>query len=131
MRVVSSIALMTGDDAILDELREQTKWLRLLGLGALRPLVTTVVKSDRDKVVYEQSNGERTAREVAKVARVTHPTVLRLWQDWLSLGICIESRRHPGRAEHVLPLSRLGIALPKAAGESAALETPNREEDPG
>jgi hypothetical protein len=122
---------MSSDDAILDELREQTKWLRVLGLGSLRPLVTTVVKSDRDKVVYEQSNGERTARDVAKIARVTHPTVLRLWQDWLSLGICIESRRHPGRAAHVLPLSKLGLAVPKDAGEEATPGAPKPEKDPG
>jgi hypothetical protein len=120
---------MVTDDAILNELREQTKWLRLLGLGSVRPLITQVLTSDRDRLVYENTNGLRTAREVAKLAGVSHPTVLKLWQDWLALGICIESRTQSGRAEHLVPLSKLGIPVPKARNAIALETMPTAQED--
>src|SRR6266581_666606 len=71
---------MTADSEILAELREQTKWLRLLGFQSLRPLISEVLASERDRLVYELSDGARTARELGKLAGVSHPTVLRLWQ---------------------------------------------------
>lgn len=104
---------MDDRNEILAELREQTKWLRLLGFRSLRPLITEVLTSERDRLVYELSDGLRTARDIAKVAGVTHPTVLRLWQEWRALGLCAESTKQPGRAEHLVALSKLGVAVPR------------------
>ncbi len=113
---------MTADTEILAELREQTKWLRLLGFRSLRPLITEVLASERDRLVYELSDGVRTARELGKLAGVSHPTVLRLWQDWRALGLCIESTKQPGRAEHLVALSKLGITVPRMGFESQPSE---------
>jgi hypothetical protein len=113
---------MTADSEILAELREQTKWLRLLGFRSLRPLISEVLTSERDRLVYELSDGVRTARELGKVAGVSHPTVLRLWQDWRALGLCVESTKQPGRAEHLVALSRLGISVPMAGVDNQRSE---------
>lgn len=109
---------MATDDNILAELREQTKWLRLLGLQALRPLLVEVLSSDKQKLAYELSDGSRTVRDIGKLAGMGPGTVSVLCREWMAVGICTESRQRAGRAQHVTPLSRLGIAvagLPKGA----------------
>lgn len=103
---------MATEDDLLVELREQTKWLRLLGLQALRPLLVEVLSSDKHKLAYELSDGTRTVRDIGKLAGMGPGTVSILWREWMAVGICTESRLRAGRAQHVTPLSRLGIAVP-------------------
>jgi hypothetical protein len=114
---------MVGDDAILEELREQSKWLRLLGLQALRPLLVDVLSVDKHKIAYEVSDGTRSVREVGKLSGMSPTTVSTLWREWMAVGICSESRARAGRAQHVMPLTRLGITvtgLPKGTSVADA-----------
>ena len=104
--------LVAPDDAVVELLREQTKWLRLLGLQALRPLLVEILSSDKHKLAYELSDGSRTVREVGKLAGLSPGTVSVLWREWMAAGICTEAPQRAGRAQHVTPLSRLGIAIP-------------------
>jgi hypothetical protein len=106
---------MNGDDAILEQLQEQTKWLRFLGIQALRPLLVEVLASDKHRLAYEVSDGSRTVRDVAKLAGMGASTVSGLWREWMAIGVCSESALRAGRAQHVMPLSRLGIAVPGLA----------------
>lgn len=103
---------MSIEGDLLDELREQTKWLRLLGFQALRPLLQTSLRDDRQKSVYEYSDGKRSSREVAALAGVSPALVGKLWPEWIASGLCTESPARPGRAQHLAPLWRLGIEVP-------------------
>ena len=100
-----------NDEQIVRELAEQTKWLRVLGMEVLRPRLMEQLSSTRDRVIYEFSDGERGARDVAKQAKVSHPTVLRSWQEWLASGICAEVPGSPGRAQRLVSLTAIGIPL--------------------
>lgn len=60
----------SADDLILSELREQTKWLRLMGFQGLRPLLQQWLRTDKHRAVFEHSDGQRSSREVAKLAGV-------------------------------------------------------------
>ena len=111
---------MTSDDLALAELREQTKWLRLLGLQALRPLLQATLKNEKHRLAYEFTDGNNTVREVAKTAGLGTGTVSVLWQEWLALGICTEVQGKSGRAQHLAPLSRLGIDVPKVSNTVSA-----------
>lgn len=111
---------MAGEDELVKELREHGKWLRLLGLASLRPLLATTVASDRDRLIYELSDGTRSTRDIANLAGVSKMTVSRLWQDWLAIGLCTESKGTEGRAEHLVSLAKVGIAVPKQAQALAA-----------
>lgn len=99
------------DSQVLKELVEQSKWLRLLGTQALRPMLTQLLTTERDRTIFEYSDGNRGAREVAELASVTHPTVLRLWQEWIAAGVCVEAPGHAGRAQHLIALSSIGVAV--------------------
>jgi hypothetical protein len=113
---------MAGEDAVLGELREQTRWLRLLGLQALRPLLASALTNDKQRAAYEYSDGKRGTREVAKAAGVGAGTVSRWWSDWLAIGICSEVPGSSGRAQHLVALSALGLPLPGATSASAGGE---------
>lgn len=108
---------MPIDGDILEGLREQTKWLRLLGLQALRPVLEQTLRTDKHRLVYEYSNGLRSVRDIAALTGTSTKSVTTWWSEWLSLGICTESRSQAGRAVHLAPLSRLGIDVPLVAAK--------------
>ena len=83
--------MQQADDVVIDLLREQARWLRLLGLQALRPLLERVLVTDKQKAIYELSDGRRTTREIARDAGVGAGSVSRLWSEWLASGICAPS----------------------------------------
>ncbi len=121
---------MSIDETILSELREQTKWLRLLGMQALRPLLDGTLQTDKHRLIYELTDGKRTTRDVAAAAAVGVSTVNRLWQDWLAVGVCLEVPGKAGRAEHLTSLARLGIEVPEVApgAPKAPVEMPPGEQ---
>lgn len=121
---------MSTDEAIVEQLREQTKWLRVLGLQALRPLLVEILLSDKQKLVYELSDGSRTVREVGKLAGVGAGTVSVLWREWMAVGICTESSQRAGRAQHVTPMSRLGMMVPGVAKGKTATDSEGGGEAP-
>lgn len=103
---------MANDDEILAELRRQTSWLRLLGLQTLRPTLIEVLKTDVQRLAYEASDGQHTTRQVAERSGTGPSSVSRWWAEWIAIGICSESPERPGRAQHLAPLSALGIDMP-------------------
>lgn len=109
---------MTIEEEFLDELREQTRWLRLLGTQALRPLIHEHLKTDRQRVVYELSDGHHSVREISAASGVGTTTVSRWWQEWLAAGICLEVATRAGRAEHLASLAQLGLAPAGSADDN-------------
>jgi hypothetical protein len=120
---------ISDDDAVLAELHEQTRWLRLLGLQALKPLLDKVLKTDKHRLAYELTDGKRTVREVAAAAGVSTGTVSKLWAEWTAAGICFESRQVAGRAEHLASLVSLGYRMPGVGepGEQQSQRGPERQ----
>jgi hypothetical protein len=111
---------VAGDEAVLNELRAQTNWLRLLGLQTLRPLLIQMLTDERQRVAYELTDGKRSGREVGDVAGVAQQTVSRWWGDWLAAGICSEVPGIAGRAQRLASLTSLGIDLPKGYAKGAS-----------
>jgi hypothetical protein len=120
--------MQQADDVVIDLLREQARWLRLLGLQALRPLLERVLVTDKQKAIYELSDGRRTTREIARDAGVGAGSVSRLWSEWLASGMCAPSPVASGRAQHLSSLSALGIEVPGGA-KPAPKESAGEEHD--
>ena len=102
------------DTAVLRELQEQTRWLRLVGMQALRDVLVGMLRTRRQKLVYEYSDGNRTTRDITQLTGAGTGTVSRWWTQWMTAGICFESPNRPGRAQHLASLSTLGIEIPEA-----------------
>ena len=107
---------MAGEDPILEELRTQTGWLRLLALQTLRPALESALPTDRQKLAYELSDGSRGTRQVAEAVGAGPGTISRWWTEWIALGICSEVPGSAGRARHLASLSALGVPVPKLGG---------------
>jgi hypothetical protein len=103
---------MDDSESVIRELSEQTRWLRLLGIQALRPVLERLLVTDKQKLVYEASNGERSTREVGKIAGVSNSTVADLWREWAAVGIVAPVEGTSGRYRQLIPLSSLGYDVP-------------------
>ncbi len=107
-------------EKVIIELQEQTRWLRLIGLQSLRPILEQVLTTDKQRLVFEFSDGRRAARDVAREAGVGPSTVSRYWTEWIANGICAESPDVPGRARHLASLTSLGFEIPTSAPSTDA-----------
>jgi hypothetical protein len=99
---------MAIDDAVLAELREQTVWLRFLALPAVRQGLAQALDTEKKRTVYEASDGHRSSREVGALSGVSHPTVLRWWDEWGSVGL-VRSGTAGGRMARLVSLTGLGL----------------------
>jgi len=79
----------------------------------LRTILTQTLKTDLEMLIYELSNGERSAREVATLAGVkSHVTILNYWRKWSKLGIVEPSEKRKGRFRRICSLEEVGLTVP-------------------
>jgi hypothetical protein len=102
---------MAMDDAtdgpILRELREQTKWLRFLGIRELPRVIDAQLKDDSQRKAYELSDGSRSTRAIGEMVGVSSKSISNWWQRWTSAGIATSD--DSGRATRIASLRSIGI----------------------
>jgi hypothetical protein len=91
-----------NNNDILDELKTQTSLLRAMTIRALKDVVQEELKSVRDKKIFELSDGQRTTREIAKLAGGSFQAVAEKWKRWAALGLVIESESRKGRYKRIV-----------------------------
>lgn len=96
-------------DPVLRELREQTRWLRVLALAAVKPQLVAALATDAQRRVYDLSDGIRSTREIAAGASVGAATVSRWWGSWQRQGLMVQGEAHPGRLAHLATTDELGL----------------------
>ena len=99
--------MFSGQESVISELREQTKWLRFLALQQLRPALNELLPSKTERLAYDASNGMRTSRDVAAHANVSQATISRWWNKWAARGLGSVDDR--GRFQHLSELASVGI----------------------
>jgi hypothetical protein len=99
-------------DKAIQLLEEILKWTRIEGMQKTKSIFDEFVKTDLEKLVYENSNGQ-TSREVGAIAQTSHTTVINCWKKWSRFGIIEEvSSRGGTRYRRVFSLSDFGIEIP-------------------
>ncbi len=82
---------MTEDKVLLVEIATNTRRMcQLLSLSLPKSFTSRLARTfdtDTKRAVYMLSDGSRSAREVARLAETSHPTVGRWWVDWESRGL--------------------------------------------
>ncbi len=96
-------------DPVLRELREQTRWLRLLVIQNLRPQLASALPTESQRQVYALSDGVRTTREIATAAGVGAATVSRWWAQWVRQGLMVASETYNGRWGHLATIEEIGL----------------------
>ncbi|MGA2682013.1 MAG: hypothetical protein ABSF44_09470 [Candidatus Bathyarchaeia archaeon] len=107
------LGVLRNIEAKLDQL---LKWTRFASLQQLRDLLIQNLTNDRELLVYELSDGERTTREIARLASIgSIATIVRYWEKWSKLGIVEPSQKRQGRYQHFCSLEEVGISIPPNA----------------
>ena len=101
---------LRSDRELLEQIERNTRLIaQLLAVTAGRDLMINlraVLDTAEKEKAYALSDGERSAREVAKQAGTTHSTVGRWWREWREKGLVVE--RDGGRAESLIDIDMLG-----------------------
>jgi len=101
-----------GKERIVQLLEEILKWTKIEGMKATMTIFDNVVKTDLEKIVYENSNGQKS-REIASIAQTSHVTVVNYWRKWAKFGIVEEVSSKGGtRYKRVFSLKDFGIDIP-------------------
>lgn len=110
-------------DVMIQLLEEILKWIRFEGIQGGRATLIGLLKTDVEKLVYENSDG-RTSREIAEIVGVSHGTVVNYWKKWAGHGIVEEVKARGGtRYQRILSLSNFGIEVPKVVSTKEEKET--------
>lgn len=93
-------------ESILEELRAQTRWLRLLALPELRKAAETVLDTPRKRAIYELTTGERSVREISDLTGASTGAISGYWAEWERAGLVTKPER---RFVYVVSLDALGL----------------------
>lgn len=106
-------------DRIELRLTEICMWMRFQNRETLRGLLQEVLRSDRDRLVFELTDGLSSTTEIAKFAKVSQPRISQIWNSWKPLGIVVEVPGTRGKYKHICSLNELGMktALPSIEAE--------------
>jgi len=109
-------------DRIELRLTEICVWMRFQSREPLRELLQEIIRSDRDRLVFELTDGLRSATEIAKAAKVSQPRISQIWNSWKPLGIIVEVPGTKGKYKHICSLNELGVktVLPPTVGEPSS-----------
>jgi len=117
---------------IESEIRQLLKWTRLAGLQQLKAIVSQNLKTDKELAAFELSDGEKTTRDIAKLAQIgSNATVARYWEKWSKLGIVEPSQKRQGRFQKIVSLEEIGLSLPPMLEASANDEGEKGQEAQG
>lgn len=95
------------------KLDQLLKWTRFAGFQQLRNLLTQNLTTDKELLVYELSDGDRTTREIASMVGIgSNNTVVNYWKKWSKLGIVEPSQERQGRFRHFCSLEEVGLTVP-------------------
>ena len=107
---------MREPNQLLEEIAANTRLIaQLLAASVAAESVgglSALLDSDAKRLAYMNSDGQRSTRDIAKVAGVSHTTIAAWWKEWVARGIAEEA--DDGRARGSIDLTLVGIAGPFA-----------------
>lgn len=93
---------------------EILKWVRIQGISQAKAVLNDALKTDRDKIVFEYSDGERSSAEIGKLVGISQSTVQRYWAKWATLGVVDPVAVKGGtRYKKTFSLETFGIEIPE------------------
>ena len=108
-------------------LKEMLKWIRIQGMSQAKNVLRDALKTDKDRLVYENSDGERGMVEIAKLTGLGAETVRRYWARWATMGLVEPISVKGGtRYKKVFSLQTFGIDVPQTQ-DAAMVSEPAAE----
>jgi hypothetical protein len=101
---------LDNDQEIKDILKEILKWTKFEGMQKVKQVLETTLENDAKRLIYELSDG-RPSPEIARIARVSPPSVRNYWKEWAILGIVEIHPDYKKRYRRVFSLKEVGIKI--------------------
>ncbi|MGE5484984.1 MAG: hypothetical protein ACM3X4_08220 [Ignavibacteriales bacterium] len=100
-----------SNDELTRLLREMVTLYKVINKPVIVKRLEEELSDPKLRLIYELSNGERSAREVAQqlAPAPSHGTILRYWRLWAGKGLMEPSRRE-GRYQRVFDLTEYGLS---------------------
>jgi hypothetical protein len=112
---------LNDDPEIKDVLMDILKWTKFQGMQQVKQVLETTLDNETKKLVYELSDG-MSSPAIARIAKVSPPTVRDYWKLWAPMGIVEIHPDYKKRYRRVFSLEEVGIAVP-------VFKEPNDESD--
>ena len=75
------------DNGQIELMKEMTNWLRLMGMKQLTETVNSILSKDEEKIVYQNSDGEKTTRQIEGLTGMSIKNVSMLWKKCFLGGL--------------------------------------------
>jgi hypothetical protein len=117
-------------DMLNSTLKEILKWSRFQNLPKLKEVLEKELDDQSKKLVFENTDGQKSMRQVSTESRVPVPTIQGWWNRWYNLGILEPSEAWRGRLKRICSLKDVGIEIPKVTQRRREAKTKNVTEEP-
>jgi hypothetical protein len=130
-----AIHLNNIDDSNIQErivriLEEMLRWTKVSSIPFVKSLLLESLPKTKDKLVFRNSDGIRTSREVGALSGIGKDAVIARWKKWAKIGIVEAIPFSNGiRGKSLFDLDNFGIDIPqnKLKIESVIQELPKGE----
>lgn len=108
--------------------QEMANWLRLLGMKQLMAVLESDVNDDKKKMVYQNSDGQKTTRDIGTLIGVSFKTVSEWWKKWVLLGLGEYMTASGGhRFKRAFNLESLGLLPAQKSKEKSDKKTSEKD----
>lgn len=117
-------------DMLNSTLKEILKWSRFQNLPKLKEVLEKELDDQSKKLVFENTDGQKSMRQVSVESAVPVPTIQGWWNRWYNLGILEPSETWRGRLKRICSLRDVGIEMPKVSQRRREAKTKSAAEEP-
>jgi hypothetical protein len=111
-------------------LKEILKWSRFQNLPKLKEVLEKELDDQSKKLVFENTDGQKSMRQVSTESAVPVPTIQGWWNRWYNLGILEPSETWRGRLRRICSLRDVGIEMTKVSQRRREAKTKSAGEEP-
>ncbi len=117
-------------DTLNSTMKEILKWSRFQNMPRLREVLEKELDDQSKKLVFENTDGQKSMRQVSAESGVPIPTIQGWWNRWYNLGILEPSETWRGRLRRICSLRDVGIEMPKVSQRRREAKTKSAAEEP-
>jgi predicted transcriptional regulator len=123
---------LTTENQVASALEELVKWNKVTSHAEVGDILNQQVHSLVQKIVYANSDGVKTTKELSELSGMDPANISRDWKQWTQVGIAEQvSARGGSRGRSLFLLEEFGIEVPKLKPAKKTVEkivTNNKEE---
>ena len=94
-------------------MHEMVMWLRFMGIGKAKSVLTTTLNNEKKIIIYDLSDGKNTSTYISNQVGLGQTRITDLWKEWLMIGIGESiSASGGGRFKKLFDLKMFGIKIP-------------------